>query len=91
MRTSDVRADPVVVPLTFDRALTEVLRSRRLIEETERRLSEALAILRTLEAAPSEGPLDHPSWAGRVDDAIHHLAVVGSVLRSLLDDERPSR
>ena len=93
MRTSDVRSDAVVVPLTFERALTDVLRSRRMVEETERRLTEALVILRTLEegATPnSSGAVDHASWAGRVDDAIRHLAIAGSVLRSLLSEERPS-
>ena len=93
MRTSDVRSDAVVVPLTFERALTDVLRSRRMVEETERRLTEALVILRTLEegaTANSSEAVDHASWAGRVDDAIRHLAIAGSVLRSLLSEERPS-
>ena len=98
MRTSDVRSDAVVVPLTFDRALTDVLRSRRMVEETELRLTEALVILRTLEegalanssATYPQGPADHASWAGRVDDAIRHLAIAGTVLRSLLREERPS-
>ena len=94
MRTSDVRSDAVVVPLTFDRALTDVLRSRRMVEETERRLTEALVILRTLEDGTTAnihaGTVDHASWAGRVDDAIRHLAIAGSVLRSLLSEERPS-
>ena len=97
MRTNDVRSDAVVVPLTFDRALTDVLRSRRMVEETERQLTEALVILRTLEegtladssATYPEGPVDHASWAGRVDDALQHLAIAGSVLRSLLVEERP--
>ena len=94
MRTSDVRSDDVVVPLTFERALTDVLRSRRMVEETERRLTEALVILRTLEegaaANSSVAGVDHASWAGRVDDAIRHLTIAGSVLRSLLSEERPS-
>jgi hypothetical protein len=94
MRSSDVRPDAVVVPLTFDRALTDVLRSRRMVEETERRLTEALVILRTLEDGTSPdssaSAVDHASWAGRVDDAIRHLAIAGSVLRSLLSEDRPS-
>jgi hypothetical protein len=94
VRTSDVRSDAVVVPLSFDRALTNVLRSRRMVEETERRLTEALVILRTLEDGASvdssSGAVDHASWAGRVDDAIGHLTIAGSVLRSLLSEERPS-
>ncbi len=92
MRTSHVRSDAVVVPLTFERALTDVLRSRRMVEETERRLTEALVILRTLEEgamANSSGAVDHASWAGRVDDAIRHLTIAGTVLRSLVSEDRP--
>ena len=89
MRATEVRADPVVVPVLFDRALTDLLRSRRLLEETEGRLTDALAILRTLEEPSPIRAVDHASWAGRLDDAIRHLGQVRTILRGLLSEERP--
>lgn len=90
MGSPQVRTDRVVVPVIFDRALTEVLRSRRMVEETEQRLADALVILRTLEERPPIGAVDHISWAERVDEAIHHLSVVRTILHALLSEERVS-
>jgi hypothetical protein len=87
VRATEVRADPVMV--LSDRALTDLLRARRMLEETEGRLVEALGILRTLEEPSPIGAVDHASWAGRLDEAIRHLGHVRTILRALLSEERP--
>lgn len=88
MLTTDVRSDPGLVPRTFDRALTDVLRSRRMVAETERRLTEALEILLTLEEGQSTGSIEHGSWARGLDEAIRQLTSIRTLLDSLLGEER---
>jgi len=90
MRATEVRPRASVVPVTFDRALTDVLRARRMVEETEHRLGEALSILRTLEERSTAAPVDHASWTVRVDEAIGHLALVRSTLHAVLSEDRVS-
>jgi hypothetical protein len=73
------------VPILFDRALTDVIRSRRMVEEIERRLAEAMSILETLDRSP--GSTDRgESWVEGLDEAVRCLAAVRETLQSLLDD-----
>jgi len=88
MQAIDVRSDSGVVPRTYDRALTDVLRARRMVGETDRRLTEALEILLTLEEWSSTESIDRTSWARGLDDAIRKLTSIRTLLDSLLDEER---
>ena len=78
---------PPRVPILFDRALTDVIRSRRTVDETRRRLAEARSIIETLEHPPGADSL---TWIVRLDDAIRHLSVVEDTLQGLLDREEGS-
>jgi hypothetical protein len=71
------------VPILFDRALTDVIRSRRMVEETERRLAEAMSILEALERSP--GSTARGSWVLGLDEAVRGLTSVRETLQSLLD------
>jgi hypothetical protein len=73
------------VPILFDRARTDVLGSRRMVEETRRRLSEARSIIDALGPTPTSPDL--APWAARLDEAMRHLTVVEESLRRLLDRE----
>jgi hypothetical protein len=90
---AEARAHEVpAVPIVFDRALTDVIRSRRLVEETERQLSEALLILRSLDGASSRwsAAIDERfAWTRGLDESIGHLADVRLQLGSLLDEPSP--
>jgi hypothetical protein len=88
MQTTDVGSELRVVPRTYDRALTDVLRARRMVGETDRRLTEALEILLTLEEWSSTEPIDRASWARGLDDAIRNLTSIRTMLDSLLGEER---
>jgi len=88
MQTADVRPDSRVIPRTYDRALTDVLRARRMVGETDRRLTEALEILLTLEEWSSTESIDRTSWARGLDDAIRKLTSIRALLDSLLAGER---
>ena len=88
MQTADVRPDSRVAPRTYDRALTDVLRARRLVGETDRRLTEALEILLTLEEWSSTESIDRTSWARGLDDAIRTLTSIRALLDPLLTEER---
>jgi len=88
MKTADVRSHPDVVPRTYDRALTDVLRARRMVGETDRRLTEALEILLTLEEWSSTESIDRTSWARGLDDAIRTLTSIRALLAPLLGEER---
>ena len=68
--------------------LEEQVAARRMVEETEHRLGEALSILRTLEERSTAEPVDHASWTARVDEAIGHLALVRSILHAVLSEDR---
>jgi hypothetical protein len=83
-----VRPDSRVVPRTHDRALTDVLRARRMVGETDRRLTEALEILLTLEEWTSTESIDRASWARGLDDAIRKLTSIRTLLDPLLAEER---
>ena len=88
MQTTDVRSNPGVMPRTYERALTDVLRARRMVGETDRRLTEALEILLTLEEWSSTESIDRMSWAQGLDDAIRKLTSIRTLLDSLLGEER---
>jgi len=88
MQTADVRPDSRGVPRTHDRALTDVLRARRMVGETDRRLTEALEILLTLEEWTSTESIDRASWARGLDDAIRKLTSIRTLLDPLLVEER---
>jgi hypothetical protein len=88
MKTADVRSHPDVVPRTHDRALTDVLRARRMVGETDRRLTEALEILLKLEEWTSTESIDRASWARGLDDAIRKLTSIRTLLAPLLAEER---
>jgi hypothetical protein len=88
MQTTDVRSDPEVVPPTYDPALTDVLRARRMVRETDRRLTEALEILLTLEEWSSTESIDRTSWARGLDDAIRKLTSIRTLLDPPLGEER---
>lgn len=80
------------VPMVFDRALTDVIQSRRLVEETEAVLSEALEILRTLDGPASVWPAsvaERIAWTRALDRSIRQLTDVRSSLHSLLGRSRP--
>jgi hypothetical protein len=79
---------PTRVPIVFDRALTDVLRSRRTVEETKRRLAEARAIIEALERSTGRDPA---SWVTQLDEAIGHLALVEETLVAILDRQGASR
>ena len=79
---------PPRVPIVFDRALTDVLRSRRTVEETKRRLAEARSIIEALEQSTGTDPA---SWVIRLDEAIGHLALVEEKLLTLVDRTREPR
>ena len=84
MNSATVPSPAPSVPILFDRALTDVIRARRMVEETERRLAEAMSILEALE--PQPGPsTDHGSWVLGLEDAITCLTSVRETLQSLLD------
>jgi hypothetical protein len=77
--------------MIFDRALTDVIRSRRLVEETEQVLSEALTILRTLDGPSSTWPVtatERLAWTRTLDESIRQLMDVRSTLHALLDRSR---
>ena len=88
MQTTDARSGPELFPRTFERARTDVLRSRRMVGETERRLSEALEIVLTLEDDPAMGPIEQGSWARGLDEAIRHLSLARLLVEDLLHEER---
>jgi hypothetical protein len=88
MQTTDVRSDPRVMPRTYDRALTDMLRARGVVGETDRRLTEALEILLTLEEWSSTESIDRAAWARGLDDAIRNLTSIRTLLASLLGEER---
>jgi hypothetical protein len=88
MQTTDVRPNPGVEPRSDDRALTDVLRARRMVRETDRRLTEALEILLTLEEWTSTESIDRTSWARGLDDAIRKLTSIRTLLDPLLGEER---
>ena len=88
MRTTGVRSDSGVVPPSYDRALTDVLRARRMVGETDRRLTEALEILLKLEEWSSTESIDRTSWARGLDDAIRKLTSIRTLLDPLLGEER---
>lgn len=88
MQTTGMRTHLELVPRTFDRARTDVLRSRRMVGETERRLAEALEIVLSLEEDPSMGPDEQGSWAQGLGDAIRHLSLARRLLESLLSEEQ---
>ena len=88
MQRTDVRSGHGVVPRTNDRALPDVLRARRMVEETDRRLTEALEILLTLEEWSSTESIDRTSWARGLDDAIRTLTSIRALLAPLLGEER---
>jgi hypothetical protein len=88
MQTTGVRSHLELVPRTCERARTDVLRSRRTVGETERRLAEALEIVLTLEEDPAlkadrAGLLG--SAAGRRDPS---PSLARLLLESLLSEER---
>jgi hypothetical protein len=84
MRVDELRASSV--PIVYDRALTHVIRSRRLLEETERRLVEALMIVRTL-SGPDAG--EDAAWDRPLEGAVRALADVRTSLVSLIDRPEP--
>jgi hypothetical protein len=88
MQTTDVRPDSRGVPRSHDRALTDVLGARRMVGETDRRLTEALEILLTLEEWTSTESIDRASWARGLDDAIRKLTSIRTLLAPLLAEER---
>ena len=76
------------VPMIFDRARTNVIRSRRLVQETEAVLSEALEILRNLDGPASTwraSPEERVAWNQMLDASIGQLTEVRNTLHSLLD------
>ena len=80
------------VPKVFNRALTNMIRSRRLVEETEGVLAEALDILRTLDGPASTWPVsaaERVAWTQTLDGSIHKLTDVRDTLHSLLSRSRP--
>jgi hypothetical protein len=87
---AEARADEVPsISMVFDRALTDMIRSRRLVEETERQLSEALQILRSFDGTSSSWSAsvdERLGWTRGLDESIGHLADVRLQLCSLLDE-----
>lgn len=80
------------MPKVFDRALTNLIRSRRLVEETEAVLAEALEVLRTLDGPASAWPAsvaERVAWTQTLDGSIDKLTDVRDTLRSLLSRSRP--
>jgi hypothetical protein len=80
-------------PVAFERALTDVIRSRRLVAETERQLSEALVILRMLDGPSSSwraSEAERATWTQDLDESIRQLADVRGTLHSLLDGSASS-
>ena len=75
------------VPMIFDRARTNVIQSRRLVQETEAVLSEALEILRNLDGPASTwraSPEERVAWTKMLDGSIGQLTEVRNTLHSLL-------
>jgi hypothetical protein len=80
------------VPMVLNRARTGLIRSRRLVEETEVVLSEALEILRTLDGPASTWPIsgaERVAWTRTLDGSIQTLSDVRNTLHSLLSGDRP--
>lgn len=76
------------VPMIFDRARTNMIQSRRLVQETEAVLSEALEILRNLDGPASSwraSPEERVAWTQMLDGSIRQLTDVRNTLHSLLD------
>jgi hypothetical protein len=68
-------------------AAPKVIRSRRLVEETEAVLAEALEILRTLDGPASTWPVsaaERVAWTDTLDGSIDELTDVRNALHSLL-------
>ena len=59
-----------------------------MVGETDRRLTEALEILLTLEEWSSTESIDRTSWARGLDDAIRTLTSIRTLLDPLLAEER---
>jgi hypothetical protein len=79
------------VPMIFDRARTDVIQSRRLVQETEAVLSEALEILRSLDGPASTWRAtadERDAWTRMLDGSIRQLSDVRNTLHSLLDGSR---
>jgi hypothetical protein len=79
------------MPKVVDRALTNLIRSRRLVEETEAVLAEALDILRTLDGPASAWPVsvaERVAWTQTLDGSIDKLTNVRDSLHSLLSRSR---
>jgi hypothetical protein len=73
-------------------AAPKVIRSRRLVEETEAVLAEALEILRTLDGPASTWPVsaaERVAWTHTLDGSIHELTDMRNALHSLLIRSRP--
>jgi len=82
---------PGPVPTIFDRAPNDAMRSRRLVEETEQVLSEALAILRALDGPASTWPASADqrlAWTRTLDESIRQLTDVRNTLHALLSAKR---
>ena len=80
------------VPKIFDRALTNVIRSRRLVQETEAVLSKALEILWSLDGPASTWRAtadERVAWTRVLDGSIRQLTDVRNTLHSLLSRSRP--
>ena len=80
-------SEGATVPMVFDRALTDVIMSGRLIERTEHQLVEALAILRSLDGGLATGRAGDGSarWADGLDACVRDLSTTRVRLRDLLE------